>query len=102
MMVEAFRRRRDLVDGFFREHLPGVEFVDPVGAFYLFFRVDHFFDEDAGGATAFCEGLLADAGVALVPGEAFGDGRWVRLSYAAADSEIERALERAALYMRRA
>jgi aspartate aminotransferase len=100
-MVETFRSRRDKVVAHFRDHLPGVEFVEPVGAFYFFFRVDHLFTDDLRGAAAFCEQLLQEAGVALVPGEAFGDRRWVRLSYAAADPDIERALVRIADFMRK-
>jgi aspartate/methionine/tyrosine aminotransferase len=34
--------------------------------------------------------------VALVPGAAFGDDRWVRMSIAAADEVLERALARIA------
>ncbi len=100
-MVEAFRRRRDLVVSYFREHLPGVEFVEPMGAFYFFFRVDGFFDDELDGATKFCERLLADQGVALVPGEAFGDGRWVRLSYAASEKALKTAQQRIARFARR-
>lgn len=99
-MVGAFRRRRDLVVRHFREHLPGVEFVEPLGAFYFFFRVDGFFHGAMESAGAFCQRLLADQGVALVPGEAFGDARWVRLSYAAADKDLERALQRLADFAR--
>jgi aspartate aminotransferase len=90
-MVAEFRRRRDLLVEGFRRRLPGVEFVEPHGAFYLFFRVDSF-----GGisGTDFCTRLITATGVALVPGTAFGDDRWVRLSYAAATSDIEKALER--------
>ena len=33
-------------------------------------------------------------GVALVPGAAFGDDRWVRMSYAASDKDLEAALDR--------
>lgn len=93
-MVDAFRRRRDLVVAFFRKHLAGVEFVEPLGAFYFFFRVDGLFGKGLKGAGAFCERLLAERGVALVPGEAFGDARWVRLSFAASDKDLERALAR--------
>jgi len=93
-MVDQFRSRRDLIVGYFREHLPGLEFVDPLGAFYFFFRVDSFFAREIDSAIAFSERLLADEGVALVPGEAFGDARWVRLSFAASESDIQRALER--------
>ena len=35
---------------------------------------------------------MKQEGVALVPGGAFGDDRWVRLSYAVSDTELERAL----------
>jgi aspartate aminotransferase len=34
------------------------------------------------------------AGVAMVPGAAFGDDRWVRMSYATSDKELETALDR--------
>ncbi|HWH03413.1 MAG TPA: pyridoxal phosphate-dependent aminotransferase [Gemmatimonadales bacterium] len=90
-MVAEFRKRRDLVVSRFRQELLGVEFVEPVGAFYFFFRVDSF-----GGmnGTDFCTQLITETGVALVPGAAFGDDRWVRLSYAAATTELEKALDR--------
>lgn len=90
-MVTEFRKRRDLVVGRFRKDLPGVEFVDPLGAFYFFFRVDSF---GRVTGTDFCTRLVGETGVALVPGAAFGDDRWVRLSYAAATADIARALDR--------
>jgi aspartate/methionine/tyrosine aminotransferase len=65
--------------------------VDPLGAFYFFFRVDSF---GRMTGTEFCTQLITETGVALVPGSAFGDDRWVRLSYAAATSELTKALER--------
>ena len=98
-MVEAFRVRRDLVETYFRRNLPGVEFVDPVGAFYFFFRVDHLFGGELVSGARFCEFLLQREGVALVSGDAFGDPRWVRLSYAAADEQIRLALERIGRFM---
>ena len=91
-MRGAFRRRRDLVTTRMRELLPDVPFVEPEGAFYLYFRVDAFFGESVSNATAWCSRLLEDQGVALVPGAAFGDDRWVRMSYAAADEVLEKAL----------
>ncbi|HXI34715.1 MAG TPA: aminotransferase class I/II-fold pyridoxal phosphate-dependent enzyme, partial [Gemmatimonadales bacterium] len=90
-MVAEFRRRRDLVVSRFRKDLPGVEFVEPLGAFYFFFRVDSF---GKISGTEFCTRLVQEQGVALVPGAAFGDDRWVRLSYAAATPDIVRALDR--------
>lgn len=98
-MVDEFRRRRDRVVEHFRDRLPGVEFVEPLGAFYFFFRVDNFFDSEMDGALTFCERLLAERGVALVPGEAFGDKRWVRMSFAASDKDLTSGLTRIADFM---
>ena len=98
-MVGEFRNRRDLVVDHFRRHLPGLEFVDPLGAFYFFFRVDSCFGDDITDSVGFCQKLIADQGVALVPGEAFGDDRWVRLSFAASEENIREALERIVLFI---
>ena len=93
-MTAAFRRRRDYLVGRFRAELPGVEFVEPMGAFYLFFRVDDVFSARVPGATEFCRRLIADEALALVPGVAFGDDRWVRLSYAASDESLKEGVDR--------
>src|ERR1043166_1725131 len=90
-MGAEFRKRRDLVVGRFRQDLHGCEFVEPLGAFYFFFRVDSF---GGIGGTDFCTRLVTKTGVALVPGAAFGDDRYVRLSYAAAMDSIQKALDR--------
>ncbi len=93
-MTAAFRRRRDVVVERFRVAAPGVEFVDPHGAFYFFFRVDGVTAGIVTNGTTFCEQLMAKEGVAMVPGAAFGDDRWVRMSYAVSDKELDSALER--------
>ena len=95
-MGEAFRRRRDLVCRRMEELLPDVPFVRPGGAFYLYFRVDGFFGAGVDDATAWCSRLLEEEGVALVPGAAFGDDRWVRLSFATSDEILEKAMKRVA------
>lgn len=95
-MGVAFKRRRDLVTSRIKELLPGVRFVEPDGAFYVYFKVDGFFDDEVKDATAWCSRLLEREGVALVPGAAFGDDRWVRMSYAASDEILEDALRRIA------
>jgi aspartate aminotransferase len=93
-MVAAFRRRRDYLVERFRSAAPGIEFVEPHGAFYFFFRVDGIREKDPVTGTSFCEQLMKQEGVALVPGAAFADDRWVRLSYAVSDAELEAALDR--------
>src|SRR3954463_919796 len=93
-MVAAFRRRRDYLVERFRSEVPGVEFVEPHGAFYFFFRVDGIREKDPVSGQSFCEQLMKQEGVALVPGAAFGDDRWVRLSYSVSDADLEKALDR--------
>lgn len=97
-MVAAFRRRRDYLVARFQEQAPGVEFVEPHGAFYLFFRVDGIGGSGLTGQR-FSEGLMAEKGVATVPGGAFGDDRWVRLSYSVSDRQLEDATDRIISYM---
>jgi len=93
-MVAAFRRRRDYLVARFHDQLPGVEFVEPHGAFYFFFRVDGLAKGQTLGGMQFCERLMKQEGVAMVPGEAFGDDRWVRLSFAVSEAALEAACDR--------
>lgn len=95
-MVEVFRRRRDLIVGLFRERLPSLPFAEPDGAFYLFFRADAHYGPEAPDSVAFCRAILERAGVALVPGSAFGDDRYVRLSFAASEEALREAVNRIA------
>jgi aspartate aminotransferase len=84
-MRDEFKDRRDLLVKGFREM--GVDLIVPEGAFYLFPRVG---DGDAVAAR------LGKAGVITVPGSAFGPGgkEHIRISYAAARSQLEEALRR--------
>ena len=100
-MVAAFRRRRDYLVDRFRSEAPGIEFVEPHGAFYFFFRVDGIREQDPVAGTGFCEQLMKQEGVALVPGAAFADDRWVRLSYAVSDAELEQAMDRILRFIQR-
>ena len=95
-MRAAFRRRRDLVTRLFDELLPGCCYVRPEGAFYLYFRVDHLFDDEARSAADVCTRILEEVGVAIVPGEAFGDPRFARMSTASSDEDIEAGVRRMA------
>ncbi|CAN5765191.1 pyridoxal phosphate-dependent aminotransferase [soil metagenome] len=95
-MVTAFRRRRDLVVRLFREKLPHLPVLEPGGAFYLFVRVDGEFTDDVADSGAWCSRVLEDTGVAMVPGAAFGDDRYARLSFATSDDVLEEAVRRLA------
>ncbi|HSK19429.1 MAG TPA: pyridoxal phosphate-dependent aminotransferase [Longimicrobiales bacterium] len=93
-MVRVFRRRRDHAANALREMLPNADFPDPEGAFFIFVRVDDYFGPGRTGSIEFCNYLLEHTGVALVPGAAFGDDRYVRLSFAAPEAEILEGIRR--------
>lgn len=95
-MVDAFTRRRDLTVGLFQELLPDVGYVEPQGAFYLFFRIDGAARDGLSGSAELCTSLLEDEGVAIVPGVAFGDDRYARMSFATSDELLEQGIRRIA------
>lgn len=102
-MREAFKARRDYLLTAF-EDLPGFEIaVAPQGAFYLFPKITRLIDALPGveNSVDACGWLLDEAMVALVPGAAFGAEGFLRLSYAASDENLRRAVERLGEAMKR-
>ena len=95
-MNEAFMRRRNLVASLLRKQLPRLSFVEPEGAFYFFLKIDSLFDDKRAGSVDVCSWILQEAGVAMVPGSAFGDDRFARLSFATSDDILEDAVGRMA------
>lgn len=81
-MVREFLARRDAARAILSA-IPGLEMVEPDGAFYLFFKAP------GNDGTAFASRLLDEEGIAVVPGAAFGTPEWVRVSYAAARADVE-------------
>lgn len=98
-MLKAFRERRDFVVNRMRQ-IPGVSLQVPQGAFYVYPNLSGVLGR--GGINTpmqFCEKLLSDAQVAVVPGEAFGTDKHVRISYATSMHELERGLDRMHKYI---
>ncbi|KAK3278876.1 Aspartate aminotransferase, cytoplasmic isozyme 1 [Cymbomonas tetramitiformis] len=100
-MVTAFRARRDYVVERLNA-MDGVRCLTPQGAFYVLPEVSSFFgpEVEAEGfgpvedVDALCRYLVTKAQVALVPGDAFGEPRCLRISYAASMDTLEEALNR--------
>jgi aspartate/methionine/tyrosine aminotransferase len=103
--VDEFKRRRDEMIRGLRE-MSGWSCSVPEGAFYLFPNVSGCF-EDRGAARSVRSGqematyLLEEAGVAIVPGEAFGSENHIRLSYAVSIERVREGLDRIAGAMRK-
>ena len=95
-MNKAFGVRKNLVRDLLKE-IPGMNVNDPKGAFYIFPDISAFFGRTLRGhainnATDFCEYLLQEAGVALVAGDAFGAPNCFRISFAASEEDLHKAV----------
>ncbi|MBP8997533.1 MAG: aminotransferase class I/II-fold pyridoxal phosphate-dependent enzyme [Anaerolineaceae bacterium] len=96
MLAEYDRRRKLIVNGLNQIGLPTFE---PKGAFYAFPKVSATGLDD----ETFCNRLLQDQRVAMVPGNSFGVGGegFARCSYATSYELIEEALERIERFVRK-
>lgn len=99
-MAFEFDKRRQLImkrlDG-----IPGLTYVEPEGAFYIFPNFSSFTGKTIKGrkikgSLDLAEMLLNEAKVAVVPGIAFGSDSHFRLSYATSMANIDKGLDRIA------
>lgn len=107
MVSEFDRRRIYMVERL--QKIKGITCLRPMGAFYIFPNVSYYYGKKISGKPINCSTsqkcyinssldlssyLLEEAKVAVVPGEAFGDDKYIRLSYAVSMKDIERGLQR--------
>jgi aspartate/methionine/tyrosine aminotransferase len=85
-----FHKARDFLVGRLNA-IPGVEAALPAGAMYAFFKVNGVSD-----SLAFCKKLVAEAGLGLAPGIAFGpEGEgFVRWCFAASEDRLQQGIDR--------
>ena len=87
---QVFKKRRDLISDIINQ-CKGLSINKPKGAFYIFPSCEDLMETKTQSGilikddTAFCEYLLEEAGVAVVPGVAFGKKGFFRISYATSD-----------------
>jgi aspartate aminotransferase len=94
-MTEEFTRRRAKVLELIKD-IPGIKCSEPDGAFYIFPDVSSYYGKSDGETTItnsadFAMYLLNTAHVSSVMGEAFGEPKCVRFSFANSMPNIERA-----------
>ncbi len=97
IMLKAFKERHDHVVQRLNA-IPGVECLPTDGTFYVFPSVQQAIGRLAGvnNDLELAEYLLERAGVALVPGSAFGLSGYVRISIATSPTNLDQALDRMA------
>jgi aspartate aminotransferase len=93
-MHSSFRRRRDLMCDLLSE-VPLLGFQKPEGAFYVFPEIKGF----SGSSSALCARLLEEEGLAVIPGDAFGEEGSIRLSFAASDDDIQEGVRRLKVFL---
>jgi aspartate aminotransferase len=97
-MVDEFKERRQLILNLLGT-IKGFSCNEPEGAFYVFPDVSYYFGKTLKGQTInnasdFALYLLEFANVATVTGDAFGNSKCIRISYAASQEQIKEAVKR--------
>ena len=97
MIVEFDNRRKFMINRI--GEIEGLDIIYPKGAFYLMINVSNYYGKEINGKTIngsldFSAKLLDEEKVAVIPGAAFGLDKYIRLSYATAQKEIEEGLDR--------
>src|SRR5689334_12070003 len=93
MRSEYIQLRDHIVNGL--RSIPRLKCTYPEGAFYVYPNISAYFGRGGINSPAdFSRRLLHDGHVATVPGEGFGTNQHIRISYATAQKELDRGLER--------
>lgn len=97
-MIDEYRKRRDIVYQLLND-IKGLKTNLPDGAFYFFPDVSYYFGKTLRGkqiqnASDLSIYLLEEANVATVTGDAFGNSKCLRLSYATSEKDLREALRR--------
>ena len=100
MRVE-FEKRKNLF-GKRLARIPSIWYPEPGGAFYYLVDVSKLYKKcNAKNSFEFCDKLLAEQGLVVIPGGAFGCDKMVRFSFAASENDINRALDRFENFVRK-
>ncbi len=97
-MVKKFNERRDYIYKALNK-AKGIKCPLPKGAFYVFYDVSSFYGKhfngyDVNDSASFCNYLLKEEMVGLVPGVAFGNDNCVRMSYACSLEQLQKGIDR--------
>ncbi|MDY7008286.1 MAG: pyridoxal phosphate-dependent aminotransferase [Cyanobacteriota bacterium] len=94
-MRQAFAKRRQVIYDLLSA-MPGITCSKPEGAFYMFVNISKI----SSSSLEFCNALLAEQNVAVIPGIAFGADDHIRISYATDLATIEKGMARLDKFVR--
>ena len=93
-MRREFEKRKDFFGGRLAS-IAGISYPEPGGGFYYLVDVSNLYGPcGVKGSIEFCDKLLEEVGLLLIPGGAFGCDEMIRFSFAAGEEELEAALDR--------
>jgi len=92
-MKYTYQKRRNYMTQRLQK-IKGIKTALPDGAFYVFADVSQLYNQNIPNSTEFCRQLLEKKFVATIPGKAFGDDKYIRLSYATSEDNIKKGLDR--------
>ena len=94
-MRQAFAERRKVIYQLINS-IPGLSCIQPEGAFYMFVNISKI----CSSSLEFCNALLEEEKVAVIPGIAFGADDHIRISYATDLATIEKGMARLDKFVR--
>ena len=93
-MCAEFKARRDLMMKAM-DKIPGIRYIRPGGAFYLFCDFSKF-----GNTELIAKRILDEINVAVIPGDGFGAPGFIRLSFSTSQARIEEGTKRIAQWIK--
>ncbi|MGL5244956.1 MAG: aminotransferase class I/II-fold pyridoxal phosphate-dependent enzyme, partial [Sarcina sp.] len=93
-MIKEFEKRRNIMVKIL-DKIDNISYIKPSGAFYVMVNVKKVIHKlNISGSLQFAEMLLKSENVVIIPGIAFGEDNYIRLSYATSIENIENGLKR--------
>jgi len=92
-MAKEYEKRRDFIVERLRA-IKGINVEKPDGAFYVFVNVSGLYNKNVTDSVSFCTEFLKQYMVGCIPGSAFGDDRYIRISFATSLENIKEGLQR--------
>ncbi|AFK87163.1 MULTISPECIES: pyridoxal phosphate-dependent aminotransferase [Thermoanaerobacterium] len=93
-----FEKRKNLILSLI-DNITGLKYITPQGAFYVYVNIDYYIGKSykngiISNSLDMAKYLIDEANVAIIPGIAFGNDNYIRLSYATSAENIKNGLER--------